>query len=213
MSHHSIIHFQRRFHRYDLNIGRRWFDRHRTADNGHIGSPVGEFICHRIPHLAGWIIADEPHRIYFLIRRTCSYQHPLSFHRLTFGEIFFDDSEDGFRLFHSAFSYQVAGKFPFLRFYDNIAIRNKFCQITMCGRMLIHIQIHSRCYEHRTLRWQIRRDEHIVGNAICHLANRRRCCRRDDHSVRPQSEIHMTVPAACVCREKLTYDRLSAQGR
>ena len=37
-------------------------------------------------------------------------------------------------------------------FYDNIAIRNKFCQITMCGRMLIHIQIHSRSYKHRALR-------------------------------------------------------------
>ena len=79
--------------------------------------------------------------------------------------------------------------------------------------MLVHVKVHSRSDEDRCLHRQVGGDEHVVGNAVCHLAQSTGRAGSYQHGVGPQAEVHMGVPRAVALREELADDRLVGQRR
>ena len=186
---------------------------HRSRNQNHSRSSCRTFIGKRKAHLTRRIIADETHRIYFFIRRSGSYHNFLSGQVTVFGcEELFQMTDDNVRFFHSSFAHQMARQLARARFYDMIAIRAQRLQILLGGRMSIHIQIHRRSHKHRSFRRQISGYQHIVGNAIRHFTDSGSRGRSYQHGIRPQAQIHVTVPCPVTLRKKLTDDRLPGEG-
>ena len=97
---------------------------HRTGNQYHLGPSGGTFICQGKSHLAGRIVADEAHRVYLLISRSCGYHHCLAHQVALFGsKVHFQVADDILRLLHTAFPHQMAGEFSRSRFYDVVSIR------------------------------------------------------------------------------------------
>ena len=107
----------------------------------------------------------------------------------------------------------MAGQFALARLDDMIAIRAQYLDIALRTRMSEHVQIHSRSHEHGSLGGKVSGYQHIVGDPMCHLAYRRGCGRSYQHSIRPETEIHMAVPCAIPSGEKFADDRPGCQSR
>ena len=83
-----------------------------------------------------------------------------------------------------------------------IAKGTEAVQILLRRGMRKHIQVHRGCHKHGRLHRKVGRNQHIVGNAIRHFANRRGRGGSDDHNVRPLSEVHVTVPRTVALRKE-----------
>ena len=69
-----------------------------------------------------------------------------------------------------------------------------------------HIQVHRRGNKDGSLHREVGRQEHIVCHSVCHLADGRGGGWCDDHSVCPQTDVHVAIPRAIASAEELTND-------
>ena len=72
-----------------------------------------------------------------------------------------------------------------------IAIVLQFLQVILQHRILPHARIHCRREEHRRLRRHDGRREHVVADAISHLANHVGCTRSHQEEVSPLGQRHV----------------------
>lgn len=108
----SLEHLLRRLYRMVLVHREVSALLHRTGNQYHLGPSGGTFICQGKSHLAGRIVADEAHRVYLLISRSCGYHHCLAHQVAIFGsKVHFQVADDILRLLHTAFPHQMAGEF------------------------------------------------------------------------------------------------------
>ena len=75
------------------------------------------------------------------------------------------------------------------------------------------LEANADSHEYGSLGGKVSGYQHIVGYAMCHLAYRRGCGRSYQHSIRPETEIHMAVPCTIPSGEKFADDRLGSQSR
>ena len=122
-------------------------------------------------------------------------------------------ADDVFRFFHTSLAHEVAGQLARTRLDDVIAIGTELLQILLGGRMGKHVEVHGRCDEYGRLGRQIRCDEHVVGNAIGHLADGGGRSGSNQHGIGPKAQVHMTVPRTVALGEELADDRLAGKGR
>ena len=94
-----------------------------------------------------------------------------------------------------------------------VTIAEKGLHVSLGRRMLVHIKVHGRSNEDWCLHGEIGGDEHVVCNAMRHLAHGR--CRTwcNDHRIRPETEIHVRIPGTITLREELAHHRLVGQRR
>ena len=85
--------------------------------------------------------------------------------------------------------------------------------VLLCGGVLVHVQVHSRRNEHRRFHRQVGGHQHVVGNAVGHLAQRRCRAGSYQHGVGPQSQLHVRMPRAVALCKKLADDGLLRQRR
>ena len=103
-----VIHLLRRFH-VDAAHARRCAQIHRAADQRHLGAQFTGCLCHRIAHFPGAAIADKPHRIDALARRTGGDQHPMTCQRPLHRQQGHGRIGQGHRLQHAPLTGLAAG--------------------------------------------------------------------------------------------------------
>ena len=94
-----------------------------------------------------------------------------------------------------------------------VAVADECLHVWLGGRMSVHVEIHGWSDEDGSLHGEIGGDEHIVGNAVCHLAHGRGGAGRDEHGVRPETEVNVRIPGAVALREELAHHGLVGECR
>ena len=79
--------------------------------------------------------------------------------------------------------------------------------------MGIHIKVHRRCNKHWSFGRQVGSYQHVIRYSIGHFTDGGSRSRRYQHGIRPQPQIHMTVPRTITLSKKLADDRLARQCR
>lgn len=94
-----------------------------------------------------------------------------------------------------------------------VAKRLQTLDVGLRRRMLIHVEVHCRSEEYRCFHGKIGGDEHVVGNAVCHLAQCACRTRGYQHGVSPKTEIDVGVPCAVALCKELADDGFVGQCR
>ena len=106
----------------------------------------------------------------------------------------FEEGGDGFGFGHAAGAVQAAGQLAFAHGYDAYAVGLQGAQVALRGRVLPHVEVHSRRHPHGAARRQIDGREHVVAQALCHA--RQRVGRGGGHQqgIGPQAQLDVAVP-------------------
>ena len=96
---------------------------------------------------------------------------------------------------------------------DSVAVAQECLHVVLGGRMSVHVEIHGWSDEDRGLHRQIGSDEHVVGDAVCHLSHCGSRTGRNEHGVSPEAEVDMRVPCTVSLREELADNGFVGKGR
>ena len=194
-----------------------------TGNKSNFGTAAGTFLSKGEAHLATTVVADKTHGVNLLVCRTGSNQEFLRMQSVECRVCYrsrvcpsisggsklytlhstlytrkkrFEFSHNFLRLLHPSLALESAGQETALRLDDDITEALQTLHVLLRGGMGIHIEVHRRCNEHRSLHRQIGGDEHIVGNAVGHLPQRRSSTGSNQHGIGPETQCHMRVPRA-----------------
>ena len=105
----------------------------------------------------------------------------------------------------------MGGKETSTRLNDVVAIALEGLQVLLRGRMSVHVEVHGWSDEDGSLHGKISGDEHVVGNAVRHLADGGSRGRSNQHGIRPKTERHMGMPSAIALGEEFADDGFAGQ--
>ena len=88
----------------------------------------------------------------------------------------------------------MAGKLARSSLNDLVPIAFQYLNVAHRRRVGIHVKIHGRRNEHRSLHGEICGNKQIIGNTRSHLAQCGCSCRRNNHGIGPKTELDVTVP-------------------
>ena len=193
----NIVHFLTAFNINTVDVLMLATECHRPGDKIYFRPSSCTLLSQGESHLPTRIVSDEAHGVYLLVCRSRSDEYSAVFKVLflSLKEIVKSLHND-LRILHASLSFKSAGKESACRLNDMVSVLAQDVEITSCGRMGIHVKIHSRSYEYRSLHREVCGDEHIVRHSVCHFSY---CgCRTGGHKhcVSPQSQLHMAVPCA-----------------
>ena len=137
------------------------------------------------------MVGDKAHRVKGFTSRTSRNQHSISLHILlhAYGEFYVLKQQTLSR--HLSATGIATSQASAIRLHETIAILLQLCDIILQDRILPHAGIHGRRYYHRSLCCKDSRCEHIVANAISHLANDVGCGRSNQKHVGLLCQRHM----------------------
>ena len=214
----GVVHLLRRFHPCDVQScpfvhlltdgAQHQLDLHAALEAG---------IDQGQTHLARRVVADEAHGVDALVGGAGGNEDGLGhrglLRRCEPVEVCVQHVHDAFRLFHASLALQVGGQESCARLDDADAVPTERVEIVLCGRVGVHVEVHGGRHKHRRFHAQVGRNQHVVGDAVRHLADGGGGGRCDEHGVGPQAERHVRVPGAVTLREKLADDGLRGQCR
>ena len=189
------------------------FQLHGSRYQCHLRSTTCTFFREGKPHFSGRIVADKTDRVNLLISRPGCNHYFLTLQLTVCRKKFIQHTDDILRFLHTSLPYKMTGKLTRTRLDNMIAVRTKYLQILLSGRMSIHIEVHSRSYKHRSFRRKIGRYQHIISYPVCHFANGRGSGGSYQHRICPQSEVNVAVPRSVTLGKEFTDDRFAGQSR
>ena len=192
----------------DALDARRARERHRTGHKRDLSAAAVALLGQSKAHLAARVVAYETHRVDFLVGGSCGDENVPSLERGRAVESTVEGLDDGFGLLHAPLALKPRGEKTGARLDDAVAIAAQCGHVVPGGRMAVHVEVHGRRYKHRRLHRQVGGNEHVVGNAIGHLAQGARRAGRDEHGIGPQAQVDVRVPRAVALREKIAHHRL-----
>ena len=185
---------------------------HRSAYHFHLCAPSSTLFCQRTTHFAAAVVANEAHGVNLFVCGTRCNHDALSLEVLgVSGKRLGYLSQYFLGFFHASFSLQVACQESGLRLNDVVAVRLQQGKVVLRGGVGIHVEVHCRRHKHGSLHGEIGGDEHVVRNAVGHLANGAGCGRSDYHGVGPKTQVYVAVPCAVSLAEELAYHRLACK--
>ena len=206
-------HFAGRLYINAMNAGMLCFQLHGSRYQCHLRSTTCTFFREGKPHFSGRIVTDKTDRVNLLISRPGCNHYFLTLQLTVCRKKFIQHTDDILRFLHTSLPYKMTGKLTRTRLDNMIAVRTKYLQILLSGRMSIHIEVHSRSYKHRSFRRKIGRYQHIISYPVCHFANGRGSGGSYQHRICPQSEVNVAVPRSVTLGKEFTDDRFAGQSR
>ena len=215
----GLVHLGRTGYPSGVYGGMLGLQRHGAAHKLHLSAACCAVLGQSQTHFARRTVANVAHGINVFMRGAGGDKHLLTRKVLQGGLVFLmveeavDHIENVLGLLHASLAAQVAGQLAVGCLNDLYATRPQRVEVGRGGRVTIHVEVHGRCYEYGRLHRHVGSEQHVVGNAMSHLAQRACGGGGNHHGVGPQPEVDVAVPGAIVGGKELRHDGLTRECR
>ena len=120
--------------------------------------------------------------------------------------------DDDFGFLHAPFAHEGGGQKTIGGFDDVHAAAAQEVEVVVRGGVGIHVEVHGRGDEGGGLHREVGGEEHVVGDAVGHLAERGGRGGGHDERIGPAPEIDVAVPTAVAPVEKIAHHRVLRKG-
>ena len=176
----DILRGSPRSYRFEHFMGRRDFFymyKRRTRKRGracyqrHICAPQHTVFCQGVSHFSGGMVRDEPYRVYRLCRRACRHQDFHTFHVFFAGKFPKQVVKQRFGFRHFTVSFVAARQQSCGGLHNLKPILLQDFDIVLDNSVLVHTGIHGRSSDFRACAGKDGSGEHIIRQAMRHLAD------------------------------------------
>ena len=167
---HGIEHLGRRRHRHSLHT-EEGLQGHRSRHQRDLCPTQPCHLGEGVAHLARRMIGDEPHGVEGLARGPRRHQHPLALHVVRQGDVRKDVLHQQFLGGQLAASDVATGQPTSIGLYHLHAIVLQPSDIVLQQGVGPHPRIHRRRHQYGALAGHEGSGEHIVADAVGHLAD------------------------------------------
>ena len=128
------------------------------------------------------------------------------------GEVAGEVLDDDFGFLHAPLAREGGGEETVGGFDDVHPAAAQEVEVVLRGGVGIHVEVHGRGDEGGGFHREVGGEQHVVGDAVRHLAERGGRGGGNDENVGPQTEIDVAVPTAVAAVEKIAHHSALRKG-